>query len=244
MSFKRCQVVMISTKQKSGIMLDANKKTLFSSDYPAVHVENNHGIQNMHLYILSDEELKEGDWFYHTIGGICHCAGIKDNGDIMFHDILTINSYPASATEKYIKKIIATTNKSLKPFWGHPKPSNSFIEIYIERYNAGTPIQYVNVEYVYDDSFKNHPSAPGMLLNEHNGWKLKVSSKDNTITIRKNRTTYTQEELMPIFLDIMNLGMSLRQDQLSGHSGRSGNEVLKEWLELNLLIDCGRVYSK
>jgi hypothetical protein len=29
--------------------------------------------------------------------------------------------------------------------------------------------------------------------------------------------------------DVMNLGMCLRQDQLSGYSGKSGNEVLEDY---------------
>ena len=42
------------------------------------------------------------------------------------------------------------------------------------------------------------------------------------------------KSLNRILLDVMNLGMTLRQDQLSGHGNRSGNEVLAEWIEKNL----------
>lgn len=38
---------------------------------------------------------------------------------------------------------------------------------------------------------------------------------------------YTKQNL----LDVMNLGMTLRQDQLNGHSAKSGNEVLGEYIQ-------------
>lgn len=37
-------------------------------------------------------------------------------------------------------------------------------------------------------------------------------------------------ELKPIFKEIMNLGMDLRQNQLAGYATKSGNEVLHEYL--------------
>lgn len=40
---------------------------------------------------------------------------------------------------------------------------------------------------------------------------------------------YTEVDL----LEVMNLGMELRQNQLNGTDLRSGNEVLEEWKSLN-----------
>lgn len=40
---------------------------------------------------------------------------------------------------------------------------------------------------------------------------------------------YTEVDL----LEVMNLGMELRQNQLNGSDLRSGNEVLEEWKSLN-----------
>lgn len=49
------------------------------------------------------------------------------------------------------------------------------------------------------------------------------------INYLKNPLTKLDEEKI-IALDIMNLGMTLRQDQLDGYDSRSGREVLDEFL--------------
>lgn len=45
------------------------------------------------------------------------------------------------------------------------------------------------------------------------------------------KITLTYEELYQIGLDVINLGMSLRQNQLNGWTDKSGNEVLSDYLE-------------
>ena len=42
-----------------------------------------------------------------------------------------------------------------------------------------------------------------------------------------------KKELKDIFNEVMNLGMTLRQNQLSGWSGESGNDVLENYLKEN-----------
>ena len=48
----------------------------------------------------------------------------------------------------------------------------------------------------------------------------------------KDPTTHPKNERITV-LDIMNLGMNLRQNQLNGSDTRSGVEVLTEWLNEN-----------
>lgn len=45
---------------------------------------------------------------------------------------------------------------------------------------------------------------------------------------------YTKEEVVEICKKIMNLGMCVRQDQLNSQCDKSGNQVLEEWIKLNL----------
>lgn len=44
---------------------------------------------------------------------------------------------------------------------------------------------------------------------------------------------FTREELKEILTDVMNLGLTLRQDQLNGSATKSGDEVLKEYMDVN-----------
>jgi hypothetical protein len=48
----------------------------------------------------------------------------------------------------------------------------------------------------------------------------------------KKITLYTKD-LRQILLDVMNLGMVLRQNQLNGYSTISGKELLNDWIEKN-----------
>lgn len=50
-------------------------------------------------------------------------------------------------------------------------------------------------------------------------------------TIPSVMRSFSLEEVRKIASDIMNLGMELRQNQLNGYDGRSGNEVMKDYFD-------------
>lgn len=94
-----------------------------------------------HLYITSDDEIKEGDWFY---------------------NFQTNRIIKAKVDESHYlsKKIISTTDSSLQyhdktpigenvnGLWKClPQPSQAFIEKYVEEYNKGQQISDILVEY-------------------------------------------------------------------------------------------------
>jgi len=45
---------------------------------------------------------------------------------------------------------------------------------------------------------------------------------------------YTEKELKEICHKVLNMGMTLRQNQLAGYDGKSGNELLEEYFKENL----------
>ena len=186
MSFKNASVVMLSTNQKAligdfviGTTIEENPKKLFYGK--KVREPFNCSHTNFHLYIISDDENKvDGDWYYNTIT-----------------EALFIMKYHTLYDSEIDKKVIATTDKSLiytntedvpsfvekSEFNIFPQPSKSFIEKFVRAYNSGVPIENVLVEY-------NHLVSTFGLNNE---W-LKVAT-DNTITIKKIKDTYTQQEV-------------------------------------------------
>jgi hypothetical protein len=99
--------------------------------------------QPQHLYILSDEWIKKGDWYliflnHEVIGDLRKC----ENSNWNFSSC---------------KKIIATTNPEL---WylstvgelqgvNIPKIGIPFIEVFIKAWNEGNSITSVNLEYIY-----------------------------------------------------------------------------------------------
>ncbi len=139
-----------------------------------------------HLYILSDEEIKEG-W-----KGWAYKADVK--GQIFKH------FYTGNPWYKDAKKIIATTDPELNRIWeesrggtfagfvnGLPRPSDAFIQKYCEL--GGIDRVLVEYEVDYDHSL-------GSIKYDYPlGYKLKVAP-DNTITIKPFvEKTYTEQEL-------------------------------------------------
>lgn len=55
----------------------------------------------------------------------------------------------------------------------------------------------------------------------------------------KIKNTFSYDEVKKIALDVMNLGMTLRQDQLNGYTDKSGSEVLDEYMSMFHNIDDG-----
>jgi len=140
-----------------------------------------------HLYILSDEEIKEGDWCF----------------DLDFKRVFYCSD---SSREKYLnsKKIITTTDESLvlkeniskstEECWKYtslPRPSDDFITAFVK---AQGKIIEVLVEYEFgsiEESYFNDNGDEVLPI------KLKVS-KDNTITIKpiqEEKTSWSREEV-------------------------------------------------
>ena len=181
-TFKKAKVVMLSTNNKSNIVLGKRNTLYNTKDIPNVEFNNVLSPNNwiyQHLYIISDDEIKENNThFYNPHSGQLHISGNHT-------DYIAIN-------KNGCKKIIATTDVSL----GLPQPSQQFIQKYIEEYNKGNIITNVLVEYNCGDS---HCSLFG--CQKHLGCKnesiqtVKINPKDNTITIKKLKDSWNREEV-------------------------------------------------
>ena len=146
--FKRVKVVMLPTNNdRQGIYLSPIT-TINKIHYTTKRILNSYIAQ--HLYIISDDEIKEGDWYLTPKNTLCKCIK-KDNKYVYSLE-------GGSSTD--CKKIIASTDTSLTwiehddsvPYpkgtqYRLPQPSLQFIEKYIEEYNKGNMITDVLVEY-------------------------------------------------------------------------------------------------
>jgi len=233
MTFKRTQVVMLPTNEKAQITFvkHTQGKNVGKLQIPAAGGEYrrllNYDFEPQHLYILSDEQPKIGDWT------------INLNSPHPHKEVCRIDN--RIELERYVKKvgnnckkIIATTDTNLKievadegwksadpggwneykPIYKSlPQPSESFIQKYVEEYNKGNIITDVMVEYVEYDW--------NLTITDHIEFyiKPKVNPKDNTITIKKVKDSFDLEELENIlvkhYLDIgaiqgCNLGEDVR----------------------------------
>lgn len=166
---KKVQVVMLATN-KSNIGIK-HSKVINYRDIPYIKTNT---WQPQNLYFLSDDEIKEGDWY---IIEDKELAKATSAGDI-------IRQF------KDCKKIIASTDKSL----GLPQPSKEWIEYFVSEYNKGNIITEVMVEYeifYYNCSCSksDHFDECDKDCKESILSEIKVNS-DNTINIKSVEETW------------------------------------------------------
>ena len=222
--FKRCPVVILSANEKAnttiGLILkdsmDENPVdgiTLYKKDNLSLifgDYVDERVFKPQHLYFLSDEEIKEGDWYYTPYNS---CP---------FGDTSGVNQcHNPKALDEGCHKIIASTDLSLftstklsdhNPKFPEdadvinaylPQPSQAFIEKYVAEYNKGNIIIDIDVEYELKPISKKLPFEYGNLIDANNplNHQLKINSKDNTITIKKIKDSWNREELINLISD-------------------------------------------
>lgn len=203
MSFINANVVMLPTNQKTNGMIckditGQDKIIAIKTKYLMEHED----YIGHHLYIISDDEIKEGDWYYSIQG---HTIRQSNKQDI---DIFTRTPEILIA----FKKIIATTDSSLEinsnfdynqllPNKNNfrfylPQPSQQFIQKYIEEYNRGNIITDVLVE--YENKFDGKEYVDELDAYGYDKVKsiLKINRKDNNITIKIAKDSWSREEVI------------------------------------------------
>jgi hypothetical protein len=191
-TFKRAKVVMLPTNKPSklGDLATYQGKSLAKVIKEGVNLKNT-TVQFWNLYIISDDKIKVGAWVINK-----------------WNEIHQITKNDGEEYIKTCKKIITTTDTSLKidnpnydigrlAYINLPQPSQQFIEKYIEEYNKGNIITDVLIEYELisnEEYFGNtvNPDNDVPYFDE----KLKINPKDNTITIKKVKDSYTREEMI------------------------------------------------
>ena len=199
--YKKCKAVLLPSKENAPLMIDLNesswsdtyKKLLYSKNFDFDefdHTKNFTHTNKQHLYILSDDEIKEGDWFYDIeLKAINKRVGV-----------IPFKSYDC-------KKVIATTDNTLlndddfinsvTPFRNLPELSQQFIQQYVEAYNNGKPIEEVDVEYrLIDYAVEDEPNS---------SFKYGViTNSNNTINIRLVKDTWTRDEVIKLLYSFGN----------------------------------------
>ena len=170
-TFKKAKVVILPTNEAKG---DFSKERIYpcllkyswmfdkEGKGKLIFIDSNirTPTQLQNLYIISDDEIKEGDWVYDDYKKCLLQAIDKANTtffNMSLHKYKKIIATTDTSLDKYIWK---QTNKKSKPynvqqniettkkvFISLPQPSQQFIEKYIEEYNRGNIISDVLVEY-------------------------------------------------------------------------------------------------
>jgi hypothetical protein len=228
---EKCQVIMLLTKEKA---IDSNNIILLNPITGKCHTPKHPftypvkeykavGYKTFYLYFLSNDEIKDNDWFLQRGHRIKQCK----------------NDSKAANKLESCKKIIATTDSSLKkpsgeiyPEWNYvPQPSQEFIEKYIKLYNQGNTIIDVLVEYKIGKCNCRTGGIFDGCINEFNTCKnsiLKINPKDNTLTIHPIKDSWNREEVIELCKKAYDDGF---------HQGTLRDSPCKDnsfWIEENL----------
>lgn len=212
-NYKKAQVIILPTENKQNgsiVKYNGNLEIVYNNLY------KHEDYIPQHLHIISDDKIKDGDLVYNNLSGIGRFLhkGEFDETDA----IVKYNSEKEEVSEdfKYIKKIIATTDKSLNAYRREddsltyiPQPSQQFIEQYIESYNKGEVVNDVLVEYNCVTSTRT-----GILdLSKTPSWTqtsdseciesmLKIN-QDNNINIKPFKNSWSREEVEELVYSAM-----------------------------------------
>lgn len=204
-AYKKCKVIMLPTKEQNIKGKHLTKCHLVGEQLRIGEMNNDfHNAdwaKQQHLYITSNEEIKEGNWYYDKIRNSIHQ--------------MTIGILNVIKSQDNYSKIIATTDSSLKfrrvgtaesldEYDSLPRPSDAFIQKYIEKQGK---IDEVLVEYE-NKLLEPHKDEYGDERYNKFDYKLKVAL-DNTITIKPVKDSWNREEVVKAY----NLGFKNGSNQ-------------------------------
>lgn len=169
------KVVMLPTEKASALYLKSG--LLF---YPELGKRKGTVAVNQHLYIISDDRIKEGDWQLVYEDGQYSIRQYTVKGGKKWGS----EAFNSKGLISLCKKIIASTDKSITPkFW----VPYSFVNAYVKANNAGKPITEINLEMedaiMYDD---------GLFMPKHR--------IDGSVVVHQSRT-YSRSEVEGILHD-------------------------------------------
>ena len=222
-TFKKAKVIMLPTDEVKG---DFSKERIYpcllkhswmfdkEEKGKLIFADSNirTPTQLQNLYFLSDDEIKEGDYYLSNESNLINNDPeyVVRRCDKINNGWLESDSNPGQGDNPFhSSKIIATTdkflffkdkNKSPKQYMGSyismslgenlPQPSRQFIEKYVEEYNKGNVITDVLVEYeiqrqcVKCKTIRSHYLCKcGEQDNYENTLQLKINPKDNSLNI-------------------------------------------------------------
>lgn len=206
--YNKCQIHLIELDIKSNLFINRHFNVGFNKQSTVLEYNENQpehfvtrlGLKYVHIYITSDEEIKEYDWIYYPMPQANYPGKINH-----IIEQYQTNKHDKELVQKFCKKIIATTDKCLlvtvhgkgsivTPEY-LPQPSKQFIQKYITEYNKGNIITECLVEYSeYTDGTRDEDGYP---LSKY---KLHIDSH-NCITIKPIKDTYTREEVIKLLLE-------------------------------------------
>lgn len=116
---KKCEAIILPTKRhKDAIVSRENILITYSSNHHFKNDRKWHTSKYYNLYIISDDEIKEGDWCYCTkTSRIKKCNSIVNKPEHPWHGLIEVEDCEIGCMNpKFTRKIIATFEGNFNEF--------------------------------------------------------------------------------------------------------------------------------
>jgi hypothetical protein len=220
--YKKCKVVMLATNEKAPLII-GKTKVLFHNEKEYTFKSIQAGVYQ-HLYILSDDEIKEGDWYLKSGNNIIDNTKIDSKRAESLGYLKIIVSTDSSLT--YMFKQTVGTYKDIEQKLSLSSIPQLFIDKYVSEYNGGNKIEEAMVEYETDFSSLE---KEGNI--EFEAIKLKLNL-DNTINIKPIKDSWTREEVEYLILEFGTELIQWAKNYIRDSDTKDFNQ--NEWIESNL----------
>ena len=208
---KMCQILFKSDDSSKFIIKENNDAFRYQVNADTI-------IKPFHLYITSNEEIKEGEWYCSPMGIVSIYNGIEKLPSNWRKIIATTD-------ELYLSELFPVDNEIHSLTSRLPQPSQQFIEKYIEEYNKGNIITEILVEV---EEIKHYSGSVDSLDVDDDydyiEYKLKLDSQ-NQITIRKQKDSWSRKEVIDLISDWTKMKSGLNMNLPNNFN---------QWIEENL----------
>jgi hypothetical protein len=220
--FKKHWVVMLPTQDKAPIALGENDLMIYNRFGMDYIPNQNDSFTNHHIYVLSDNKIEDGDWYYHGSLKLIGQAKVilKKNNPEWRKIIATTDKLICDYTE-----ITHPTHDNSRPIL-LPQLSLNFIEEFVSDYNKGNPITHALVE--MRCGCGGNPHKMGCEAKDDSNLFVKINPKDNTIIIKKCKDNYNREEVESLIRKVWN------KAALYGFQNENSKHYLDDWIKNNL----------
>lgn len=186
---EKAKVIILPTKEPS-LGCISNQVTIgryydiVDKAHLIVNPISNPTFKYYHLYILSDEEIKEDDYIIHKYhkNKILKAKDVLTNGWVDWLKIIATTNTSLRIEASYKKGLTIQNTTFL------PQPSQGFIEKYIKEYNKGNIITEVLVIYHFIGGINGMFKSKELLIDDK-----------NTITIHPIKTSWSREEVEDMY---------------------------------------------
>ena len=219
---------------------------VFALDSKGSHL-NSSGLTRFNLYVTTDEQIKEGDWFTTSYDNtkLYRADRINLLPDDKYGDEIFFGGRQTSTQRFFCRKVVASTDLLIKREGGKVSTDIYLPQIpkdFISRYCEQGGIEDVEVEYNWEGercSLCGLSKESGDCINRKDcvntyfggELKLKLSQADNTIFIKEIKNNYSREEMIAFGKKCYDRGVERESGQLSY---KETVHPTMDWIEENL----------